>query len=62
MSVRRRPSGDDDYGSVEDREGEELRIPNLETSAIADERKTEEMARGGEETEVEANVDAKASI
>ena len=54
VSARRRPSGRKGYDSVGDREREEPSTPILETSAVADQRKTEEMMGGGEESEANA--------
>ena len=56
MSARRRPSGRKDDDSVRDREREEPSTPILETSAIADQRKTEETVGGGEEMETDEEV------
>ena len=49
MRARRRLTGHDEYGSVRGRERDEPSTPMLETSVVADQRKTEEMAGGGEE-------------
>ena len=56
VSTRRRPSRRKDDDSVGDREQEEPSTPILETSAVADQRKTEETAGGGEELETDAEV------
>ena len=60
MSARRRPSGRKGYDSVGDREREEPSTPILETSAVADQRKTEETAGGGEELETDTEVGSTA--
>ena len=54
VSARRGPSGRKDKDSVGDRERKEPSTPMLNTSAVADQRKTEEMAGGGEELETDA--------
>ena len=60
MRARRRLTGHDEYGSVRGRERDEPSPPMLETSAVADQRKTEEMADGGEELETDAEVGSMA--
>ena len=62
VSARRRPSGHDDYGSVADREREEPSTPNLETSAVADQRQIGETTGGGEELKAEGDEDTKTGI
>ena len=54
VRARRRLTGHDEYESVRSRERDETSTPMLETSAVADQRKTEEMMGGGEESEANA--------
>ena len=54
MSTRR-PSGHDKYDSVGDQDREEPSTLILETSAVADRRKTKETVDGGEQSEADAD-------
>ena len=58
----RRLTGHDDYGSVEDRKREGPSTSILETSVVAYQCKTREMAGGGEESEAGADKVTKAGI
>ena len=58
----RRPSGHNEYGSVENREREGPLTPILDTSVVADQCKTEETAGGGEESEAEAGEGGEMGI
>ena len=60
MRARRRLTGHDKYGSVRGREQDEPSTPMLETSAVAEQRKTEEMMGGGEESEANAESGTRA--
>ena len=51
MRARRRLTGHDEYRSVRGREQEGPSTPMLETSTVADQRKTKETTGGGEELE-----------
>ena len=55
MRARRRLTGHDEYGLVRGREQEGRTTAMLGTSAVADQRKTEETTGGGEELEARAD-------
>ena len=57
-----RPSGHDEYDSVGDRDQEEPSTLILETSTVANLRKTEETTGDDEETEVKADEGARTGI